>query len=1414
MIVSPSIVVPRTAAPLERAQDGTWQRRPSRPIADFRPQRAYVLLGDPGSGKTTTFEEEAKACPDDSLYITARRFLWRDLDRHQERRTKTLFIDGLDEARAGHSNRRQPLDAILKCLELLDYPPVRISCRITDWLTSDQREFAEEYSDLQILLLDPLTTSDTYQIIEAEGHSVDTVVTAARDGGIDHFLANPLLLKLLITGHTETEAARSKAAVLEDACQEMAREHNPAHQEAEPDLSATDSTDIVGAAGQLSALLLLTRKAFVSFHRSAARDPDDCLFLEDVQGDRTVARRSLRSKLFSGVAPGQMAPVHPIVADYLAGRYLNDQVINGQEGLPASRVLALICGPDNQVVPTLRGVAAWLAVFVPAVRRRLIKSDPWGVLAYADPSQLFDHDKELLLTCLAKQNDMTMDFWDLSDMAVAGLVGPATIRIVRRYIATPDYSEAAQDAMALLFRGIATRHANQHDMTVEELLDVGSEPHWSSRVRYTALMAAVATARRSNTTRPLLRVLEDIRSGKIPDPDNQLRGLLLQEMYPNTIAPEKIWNYVPESTGTGASGVNELFWHRLAEPDQSAPEDVAALLDGIVEQRNRRDFDLGYLARTAWKLLERGIHLHGDQMPVGRMYDWIKAVAWERHSGDWCPASDEVLDVDAGGAMAFRTLSIQPWLAERPATQLTLLEEFCRRWSADNWWWQWMSFEQMVCGRAYPADYLGWCLEQALHMALDKPDIAQLLVERAAASGWHRIASHKSLGPLVETVCTHPVLANCVQEIRAREEHPRDAVERQRDRRRPRDRQLADNLHSQAEALLKGSAPPKLLDQLAQAYLGIGQYSGLRNPVQSVEDYLREWPAEGLPRGHDLSGPMDRVKQALARDEDAAAIAVRGLRVVLNRQDLPSSRLVLEFDENNRRHWLVYPLLAATAEAHARGEDICERSSDWIARSLVCYALTPLENRQQPAWIDKLLTCRPEAVADALVVAGKSQIRRDVWDGGHLECLATDDRYARVAAETALRLARTLPSRCNGSQAGALQTVLGVALRCGAGTRDLTNQILELTDSKSVLAGMDVKQMATWLGVGLCLEFDKYIATVIEFLDDGEIARLWHLVEFLVCLDDDGLGWPESQDVQTLGALVQAVASRCTRWSWTQRDVPSGTTLGVSTQDLAEQAAEKLVDTWTGILARTPDVAAGDALKALADNPRLASWQHVVEPKYSKWRIVRRVAEYEIPHLRDVQQTLGGGPPANPGDFAALLVDKLEELADEIRNGNTDDWKQYWNVNRYGQPTKPRPEDPCRDALLSDLRQRLPTGVNADPEGHYAEDKRADIRVAYENRAIPVEIKKNSHRQLWSSIETQLIAKYTRDPGASGFGIYLVLWFDAEDTRAVPPCGHHSKPSNPAELKRCLEEALTDDQRRMISVVVVDVSRPDLGKSP
>ena len=205
---------------------------------------------------------------------------------------------------------------------------------------------------------------------------------------------------------------------------------------------------------------------------------------------------------------------------------------------------------------------------------------------------------------------------------------------------------------------------------------------------------------------------------------------------------------------------------------------------------------------------------------------------------------------------------------------------------------------------------------------------------------------------------------------------------------------------------------------------------------------------------------------------------------------------------------------------------------------------------------------------------------------------------------------------------------------------------------------------------------------------------------------------------------------------------------------------------------------------------------------------MRRDAEFRHPDVAQVLETLGKSRPANHADLAALTVDFIAEISRKIRDGNTNDWRQYWNVDRAARSWNPRHEDDCRDALLSDLQQRMTgLGIEAVPEGRYAEAKRSDIRVSHDGFNVPVEIKKSTHRDLWSAIRSQLIARYTRDPGAAGYGIYLVFWFGNQPNPCqMPESG--PRPRSAAELEERLRDTLTPEEARLISICVIDVARP------
>ena len=177
-------------------------------------------------------------------------------------------------------------------------------------------------------------------------------------------------------------------------------------------------------------------------------------------------------------------------------------------------------------------------------------------------------------------------------------------------------------------------------------------------------------------------------------------------------------------------------------------------------------------------------------------------------------------------------------------------------------------------------------------------------------------------------------------------------------------------------------------------------------------------------------------------------------------------------------------------------------------------------------------------------------------------------------------------------------------------------------------------------------------------------------------------------------------------------------------------------------------------------------------------------------------------------DLAALTFDVLTAIARNIRDSSTSDWRQYWNWDQKSRRRRLEPmhEDHCRDRLLSDLQGRLgQLDIDAAPEGRYADEKRSDIRVSCRGFNVPVEIKKSDHRDLWSAIRNQLIAKYTRDPNAGGHGIYVVFWFGRSCCQA-PESG--SLPGSAAELEKRLRDTLSPEEARMIRVCVIDVTDP------
>ena len=178
-------------------KSGNIDEQGSHPLESFRGLPAYVLLGDPGAGKTAAFEWEAEEAG--GIYIKARNFAAFNMPAKYE--GKILFIDALDEMRADGGDGWTAIAQVSNRLEELGCPSFRLSCREADWLGESDNETLKRISPNVVALhLDPLSDSDIIEILRQKTSvpDPDEFVRKADENRLGDLLRNPQILNLLV----------------------------------------------------------------------------------------------------------------------------------------------------------------------------------------------------------------------------------------------------------------------------------------------------------------------------------------------------------------------------------------------------------------------------------------------------------------------------------------------------------------------------------------------------------------------------------------------------------------------------------------------------------------------------------------------------------------------------------------------------------------------------------------------------------------------------------------------------------------------------------------------------------------------------------------------------------------------------------------------------------------------------------------------------------------------------------------------------------------------------------------------------------------------------------------------------------------------------------------------------------------
>ena len=1373
---------PRTCTEIpEAASQDQPQDTESRPLGDFRKKSTYVLLGAPGAGKTEAFKREAEA-PED--YVTARNFL--TLDERPGCNGAPLFIDALDERRAGLSDGRTPLDQIRKKLIQFGRPRFRLSCREADWFGANDREHLKAVSPdggISVVRLDPLPEQEVSRVLRNNFGISDPAgfIASANEQGIGDLLSNPQTLRMLVEAVNQSSKQafpRSRTETFDLACRKLLSEHNEEHRLASSKFLGMEA--LVGAAGRLCAVQLLTGGQGYKLPGGASEL--DFPHLEEIAAeDGEKLRHVVSTKLFHTPSEGHVAPIHRQVAEFLAARYLAGLISNG---LPLRRVLSLMTGYDGVIVSELRGLSAWLAAHRKSGRAEIVARDPVGTLLYGDVRDWPVHDKVLLLEHLNRQSKKNP--WSVSAIKSEARFGDISTQDmageIRKCLENPVRDDAWQSFVSIVVEML--RYGDPLPGTAEVLLDIVRDRSRWPATRRSAINAFVR--QRGNRTRAnsdLKSLLDEIYSEKVWDPEDNLLAFLLRKLYTATLSAPEALKYLRAPKKPGGCIEYQHFWTYLV-PKKSTAEQLAQFLDGLVERqdelrawlrsRPRRLFP----QRLPIALLSGYLKKSGDEVDCERLFDWLGVATW---IGDW---DRDIATADEAG-------HVVSWLKQRPEFWKSLWKKGLRRCIAtaecasSQEFHNCMAMEQrrVLFNFATPHDLGRWHLDQAL--TTEDHTAREWLIDYVARCVHNRPSNERiSLAEVERSLAERPALKEIFEEklSRIEESRVRDAnLSTERDNKR-KQRQTKERQHLKPHqtALRENRAEPGLLYNLALVYLG-------ENPHFGGKD------------------PKSRLLNLLGDDHDLVEAVLQGLRGSIDRGDIPSDDEVIKLSCESKRHTLAVPIVAGLEEraSAAPGHQV-PLDDDKLRLALAIHYTEPHWSvyiggdrpaDQKTLWFPPVLKSHPHIVSEVLIKFAGVKLRNGAEGVDGLYELAHSQDHREVAQLAALRLLEMFPVRCKEAQLKDLRHLLhSAALNFGDALDDLIRR-------KLANRSMNVGQRVYWLATGMLISPDKYVEALDAYVA-GSKRRVENLERFLVALFDMPPGLFQLLGVSALKLLIRRVGATCDPDSASRE---SNTGEGVFMEHMG---ASLRVRDFINRLASKSSAAATTALRELTFDDSLTAWRSQLLNAADQQERTRREGDFQHCSLEKALAVLRNQKPANAADLAALVTDQLFEIARNIRDGPTSDWRQYWNLGLYNRPRKPRLEDVCRDALLSDLRQRLSRlGFHAHPEVRYADDKRADIGITCNGFNVPVEIKKSCHRDLWSAIENQLVAKYARDPCADGYGIYLVFWFgNTEHCRPTP--GTAGVPRSAAELERRLRESVSEEIRRKISVCVIDVAKP------
>ena len=360
----------------------------------------------------------------------------------------------------------------------------------------------------------------------------------------------------------------------------------------------------------------------------------------------------------------------------------------------------------------------------------------------------------------------------------------------------------------------------QLDVGRKNLMTIVYDSSWQDDIRCQALRTLhqilVGKSDRENTFGQLL---SDLVRDLLPDEKNNLRGTILDFLYPRELSPSEVWSYLVNGTVAYQHNIYLEFWENLI--GRSQDDQVRELLDSLCDHTSEviPKLENHRLSSIVPGLLAKGLDLFGDKLDISDIYRWFKLVESDIQTS-------QLVSVDSSDELHNRNdeanTAIHDWLNEHETIRRALIE--CDLLTQESEISNDRTIGVKFVGTNPPAGFRSWCLARAVELSDTYPIAAERL---ACWSVWTKVGWGDPLSDdkVEQIISVNPLLREWNRKwLSGRDQAEQSKAERRDERAKiqaafqERKNKEIEAIRQQKSELAKGNCSPALLHRLAKIY--------------------------------------------------------------------------------------------------------------------------------------------------------------------------------------------------------------------------------------------------------------------------------------------------------------------------------------------------------------------------------------------------------------------------------------------------------------------------------------------------------------------------------------------------------------------------------------------------------------------